>query len=302
MTISWLVRSPVGLSSSGFMAASGTAPAASAWTHCAWPISLPSGVTAALRAMFCALNGATFTPLRASSRQRPATTKDLPASLAVPQTSKPPFTLFLPMRRKTHHDGRDVGRRGAGRAATPTPQAGLPATLSQLRDSAGRLPATIRGEKLTERGLALRRPTHGDRHAAFRGFRVAVLTHVTPRGVGSASAGRSSGILGHGRGDERGWDRDDDRCGDGGPPARRGRRRRVPDAPQARRPGLRRHAGVPRGQGRGRRRRGAREPAPGGGARGVRGDRAGARRGFARPAVALGAARGDREALLDVVL
>ena len=93
ITISWLVRSPVGLSSSGFIAASGVAPAASAWTHCAWPISLPSGVTAALSAMFCALNGATLTPLRASNRHSPATTKDLPASLAVPQTSKPPFTI-----------------------------------------------------------------------------------------------------------------------------------------------------------------------------------------------------------------
>ena len=70
------------------MAASGSTPAASACTHWAWPISAPSAVTAALSAMFWALNGATRTPRRASSRHSPATTNDLPASLVVPHTSE----------------------------------------------------------------------------------------------------------------------------------------------------------------------------------------------------------------------
>ena len=40
--------------------------------------------------MFCALNGATRIPLRASSRHSPATTMDLPASEVVPATSSAP--------------------------------------------------------------------------------------------------------------------------------------------------------------------------------------------------------------------
>ena len=39
--------------------------------------------------MFCALNGATRTPRRASTRQSPVTTSDLPASEDVPATSRP---------------------------------------------------------------------------------------------------------------------------------------------------------------------------------------------------------------------
>src|SRR4051794_75421 len=40
--------------------------------------------------MFCALNGATATPRRASHRQRPATSALLPASDVVPATSSAP--------------------------------------------------------------------------------------------------------------------------------------------------------------------------------------------------------------------
>ena len=43
--------------------------------------------------MFCALNGATRTPLRASNRHNPATTIDLPASEVVPATSSAPLTF-----------------------------------------------------------------------------------------------------------------------------------------------------------------------------------------------------------------
>ena len=100
ITTTWLVRSLVGLSSTGFIAASGSTPAATAWTHWAWPISAPSAVTDALSAMFWALNGATRTPRRASSRHSPATTNDLPASLVVPHTTQPdPVTG----RRQRHH-------------------------------------------------------------------------------------------------------------------------------------------------------------------------------------------------------
>jgi hypothetical protein len=54
MTTTWLVRSPLGLSRIGFMAASGGRRAAAAWATWARPISAPSGVTAELRAMFWA--------------------------------------------------------------------------------------------------------------------------------------------------------------------------------------------------------------------------------------------------------
>ena len=73
-TTTWLERSPVGLRRIGFMATSGSIPAASAWTPWARPISWPLGVTNELSAMFWALNGATFTPWRWSSRHRPVTT------------------------------------------------------------------------------------------------------------------------------------------------------------------------------------------------------------------------------------
>ena len=42
--------------------------------------------------MFCALNGATFTPRRCSQRQIPAVSTLLPASDVVPATSRPPLT------------------------------------------------------------------------------------------------------------------------------------------------------------------------------------------------------------------
>src|SRR5579875_3685295 len=70
----------------------GSRPAARACIACARPISPPSTVTTELLDMFCALNGATRTPSRASSRHSPATTIDLPASLLVPATSRAPLT------------------------------------------------------------------------------------------------------------------------------------------------------------------------------------------------------------------
>ena len=97
MTITWLWRSPEGLIRIGFIAASGSTRAAAAWTACERPISQPSRVTTELSAMFCALNGATLTPARASQRQMPAVTTDLPASDCVPQTSSAPFIGCHPM-------------------------------------------------------------------------------------------------------------------------------------------------------------------------------------------------------------
>jgi len=78
------------------MAASGSAPAATACSHWARPISAPSVVTMELSDMFWPLKGATDTPWRARSRQIPATMVDLPASDVVPHTmSAPPPGLVM---------------------------------------------------------------------------------------------------------------------------------------------------------------------------------------------------------------
>src|SRR6202035_3243950 len=76
----------------GFIAASGSTPAAAACIAWARPISAPSAVTAEFSAMFCALNGATRTPCLASHRHSPATRTLLPASEEVPATRRAPFT------------------------------------------------------------------------------------------------------------------------------------------------------------------------------------------------------------------
>jgi hypothetical protein len=51
-TTTWLERSPVGFRRIGFMATSGSMPAANAWTPWARPISSPSRVTKEFNAMF----------------------------------------------------------------------------------------------------------------------------------------------------------------------------------------------------------------------------------------------------------
>src|SRR5712692_8840953 len=84
MTITWLSVSALGLSNTGFIRACGVMRAASACRYCARPISAPSGVTAALLLMFCALKGATRVPRLAKCRHRAVTTNDLPASLEQP--------------------------------------------------------------------------------------------------------------------------------------------------------------------------------------------------------------------------
>src|SRR6201990_1214837 len=81
-----------GLSRIGLNRTLGSRPAARACIAWARPISPPSTVTAELFDMFCALNGATRIPLRAKSRQSPATTIDFPASEVVPATSNAPLT------------------------------------------------------------------------------------------------------------------------------------------------------------------------------------------------------------------
>src|SRR5687767_1794999 len=99
MSTTWLWRAPDGLINTGFIAASGSTPAAAACIAWARPISAPPGVTAELSAMFWALNGATRTPRRASQRQMPAVSSDLPASEDVPATSSPPVIGAPPLRR-----------------------------------------------------------------------------------------------------------------------------------------------------------------------------------------------------------
>ena len=59
LTMTWDPTSFVGFRRMGFMAASGSMPAASACTTCARPISSPLAVIDEFNAMFCDLNGAT---------------------------------------------------------------------------------------------------------------------------------------------------------------------------------------------------------------------------------------------------
>ena len=96
ITTTWLRRSLPGLSSTGFIAGSGTARAASAWLHCARPISAArppaARQTIELFDMFCALNGATRTPRRANARHSAVVTTVFPASDVVPATSSEPRT------------------------------------------------------------------------------------------------------------------------------------------------------------------------------------------------------------------
>jgi len=94
--MTWLVPLPPGLSSTGFSAASGSMSAAAACIAWARPISAPSLVTTEFSDMFCALNGATFTPRLASHRQMPAVTALFPASDAVPATRIPFISAPLP--------------------------------------------------------------------------------------------------------------------------------------------------------------------------------------------------------------
>ena len=60
----WAPLSASGFNRTGFIAVTGSHPAARACSAWARPISPPSVVTAALFDMFCGLNGATFSPCR----------------------------------------------------------------------------------------------------------------------------------------------------------------------------------------------------------------------------------------------
>ncbi len=84
LTITWLRRSEVGLSSTGFIRTEGSIPAASAWVTCARPISSPSDVANEFSAMFCALNGATFSPSCLKILQSAQQSVDLPTEEPVP--------------------------------------------------------------------------------------------------------------------------------------------------------------------------------------------------------------------------
>src|SRR5674476_667270 len=61
--------------------------------------------------MFCALNGATETPWRASHRQSPAVTRLLPASEVVPATSSPLATTSPHHRHSYRSEGRTADLR-----------------------------------------------------------------------------------------------------------------------------------------------------------------------------------------------
>ena len=81
-----LLLSPLGLSSTGFMAASGSRPAAQAWTAWEYAISPPLQSTQAFRLMFCPLKGTGCSPRCNRWRQSAVVIKDLPAPLLVPST------------------------------------------------------------------------------------------------------------------------------------------------------------------------------------------------------------------------
>ena len=78
------------MSSTGFIADSGVDPGGLGLEVLGPPDLGAVGADASeLFDMFWALNGATETPRRASTRQSPVTTSDLPASEDVPATSRP---------------------------------------------------------------------------------------------------------------------------------------------------------------------------------------------------------------------
>src|SRR3569833_4777656 len=80
----WLPPSELGLSRMGVMATSGSSLHAQACAACARPISPPPGHGYELIDMFCALNGATRTPLRRSQAQIAVVIQLLPACEEVP--------------------------------------------------------------------------------------------------------------------------------------------------------------------------------------------------------------------------
>src|SRR4051812_18868670 len=130
------------------MIASGSTPAANAWNACARPISAPSHVTALFSDMFCALNGATRTPLRASTRHSPATTSDLPASLVAPATISPPRTVAY---------DRSVNRVGQEFGAIPELSRNCGPFLRQRSERRARSGACSVGEPVLE-ARAVRHP------------------------------------------------------------------------------------------------------------------------------------------------
>src|SRR5438132_1424038 len=97
-TTTWLMPLPLGLSRIGFMEGSGSSPHASACATWARPISPPARQGYELFDMFCALNGATDTPLARSHAQIAVTIQLLPALDDVPpMKSGRAFTSLQPM-------------------------------------------------------------------------------------------------------------------------------------------------------------------------------------------------------------
>src|SRR5690606_19520885 len=111
--------------------------ACTAWAR---PISPPSGVTAALFDMFCALNGATRTPRRASARHSPAAIRLLPTLEPVPSTAMASARAIYPLvqqlrrRERRRRRRREEGRRlpdEAAATAGPRRQAVGPGRTTQ---------------------------------------------------------------------------------------------------------------------------------------------------------------------------
>src|SRR5256885_9797942 len=83
-TTTWLAPLPFGFRRIGFIEGSGSSPHASACATCARPISPPDRHGYELFDMFCALNGATDTPLPRSHAQIAVAIQLLPAFDDVP--------------------------------------------------------------------------------------------------------------------------------------------------------------------------------------------------------------------------
>src|SRR5438445_1582085 len=82
--MTWLAPLPLGFSRIGFIEGSGSSPHASACATCARPISPPTRHGYELFDMFCALNGATDTPLPRSHAQIAVAIQLLPEFDEVP--------------------------------------------------------------------------------------------------------------------------------------------------------------------------------------------------------------------------
>ena len=161
------------------MATSGWTPAATAWSHCARPISPPSLVTMALSDMFWPLNGATRTPWRPKEATEPGGDGRLAGIRCGPAHHERPVhaSVSSPSRRAAlqsiHADALDPGGRQppmCGRTPSVARQGGAPNLTERGTWMRGR--GWLPGGSLPSRGRlvgASTTPRRGERQGRFRG-------------------------------------------------------------------------------------------------------------------------------------